>query len=247
MTPVEKYARDSPPEPVEKTNPGVLTLTLALVIDAISEEESIETLLGPLTRSTVVQLSAAEYTPRRDTVVDPVELRYLIVFPLIRHCPVTLLNVAIWQLVFLNASLTKEHSAAHSVGPATGMEKSVLLVSTARPHSTSYSYRDWSMIFVIRLPSSSGQKKGSEVTSAGAAPSAVADGTRTTAVGLPAVVELTLDAATDKESLARLLSTTGLEEVASVKLGVNVAFCVSETVVVTVYNRVLMNVDTSRS
>lgn len=101
-------------------------------------------------------------------------------------------------------------------------------------------------MFVIRLPSSSGQKKGSEVTSGEAAPSTVADGTRTTEVGSP-VVELILDVMPVKVLFARLRSTTGLEEVAPVKVGAKVAFCVSTNVVVTVYNRVLRKVEMSRS
>jgi hypothetical protein len=95
VNPVEKYVEDTPPVPVEKTRPGVMILTVVLVIDATIDEESIDTLLGPPTRSVVEQLSAAEYTPNKTMLVESVELKKLFVFPLMRHSPVPMSNVAV--------------------------------------------------------------------------------------------------------------------------------------------------------
>jgi len=88
------------------------------VTEATKALTSIVTLLGPLSRSTELQLSALEDTPVSTIVVVPGWGTKSFVGPLMRQdpklAPGTGVNVAASQTLLCAALLMSEHSAAHA-------------------------------------------------------------------------------------------------------------------------------------
>lgn len=114
-------------KPVMK--PGVDIDTGSLLIEIRTEDVSMEAVGVPLTRSAASQLPEALPVPNVAVctrVTVPFRGKTLVPSLLNTQRPLPVpglaVNVATWHSSRRNWSLIKEHSAAHSVGPATSMD-----------------------------------------------------------------------------------------------------------------------------